>query len=1279
LTRGYDYASRGLVTHVRTSAGEVRATVQGSSKYEVVLALPQAGQMGPAGSVGVVGRATAVCSCPAYDREGRCKHIVALAVTLFPESAGIPAPLPPVYRTAYSASRVFGRLALYVERPLLELLHVQGHDRYSTAQDWWWEASRRSRPGADELQSVLVERAPEVADVVSKLAAFTPPPPPDPPGPASTFAAFYARLAELYVRHADSTRVRGDLPGPLDGRHPGFVVTFDSKRRTLSATERAAVLLPSPQCLSFEVPTEPGAPLPTSPLANGAFTSSDGADAWGLFALRALLLELAAAPEARQPDVARFVETLAKPVWEQALAQLADVARLARRTESEPREWLFELTPDGYQRMQGAPDLVLRLYVRMTSSRSPKWKRQPFEALLASAFEDDGGALEREIARLALCASVPHRRDLARDVLVGAATAHGHELLRALARHPRVVVGRFYDADPEALDAAPAAAVVAGKLTMQLLPDGGGNLVPRFFVDDVPLGVAPSALYGAKRSPFFGAVGDEDGRGPTVVSVEVPPSLRPWLEMATKLGDAFVFPPDAVDKLVATTEPLVLRGHAALPRNALGEEAPFSPAVALRVEWTQDPEEGAIAHVEAMVVPAAGAPFVRVGSGARLFTFEHGGKRFCVERDRPAEATLVRARLEGLDVPVAWDVETLLGATTGLEQALALAAYLDENPHRLPIEVKIGRPPTVVSWPRGSRLSLVRRGSWLAVDGQLDIGGTKLTLGEILEALRVASRFVRVKEGVFLELSLDAVAKLRPLAAAADLGGGGLVHEAFGSFALAASELFDDVRTKGIDVDELRRRFSTRKKMVRVPTLDHGELRPYQGDGVAWILRLASWAPGCVLADDMGLGKTVQTAAVLKARAKLGPALVIAPASVSSNWLLELRRFVPSLRTRWYNAERDLDATALRSGDVLVVSYGLLQRQAIASRRWATVVVDEAQYVKNVVAQRRDAVRSLERDFTVALTGTPLENHLGELYSVVDVAFPGLLGTEPRFRQHFRRPIEVQRDAARLGDLSALVAPFLLRRTRAAVLADLPPREQITEYVDLSPPEARRYAALRRAAEQALGGGRSRPAELRIELLAALTRLRQMACDVRLVDPAFDGPSTKIDRVVELAVELAAENNRALVFSQFTQFLDKVRVALEKAGLRVAYLTGETPTTARRAIIDRFQAGEYDVFCVSLLAGGTGLNLTRASYVIHLDPWWNPAAEEQATSRAHRLGQTEPVTVYRLVARGTIEEAVLDLHADKRGLAGAVLEGKAAAKSITPAELLALLRFGEEP
>jgi SNF2 family DNA or RNA helicase len=700
------------------------------------------------------------------------------------------------------------------------------------------------------------------------------------------------------------------------------------------------------------------------------------------------------------------------------------------------------------------------------------------------------------------------------------------------------------------------------------------------------------------------------------------------------------------------------------------------PHPALRVEWHRD--GGAVIEIFIAVTP--GAPLVAPGKGAELYTFELAGRRVFVERDLAREKTVAEEARARIEAPVLWSDAT--GRTDSVEDALALAAWLDENPLRLAIEVTIGRAPSVVAWEQTARtLQVNRNGAWLVLDGDLNVKGVKLTMGDVLEAARLARRFVRAEDGVFLELSREAIERLQPVAIAAELAVGDgppRVHDAFGSILAEARAVFDVVR--GVDLETYAKRFAEREKRVRVPPLDHGKLRKYQREGVAWMLGLASWAPGCVLADDMGLGKTVQTAAVLKARAPLGAALIVAPASVASNWMVELARFVPSLRARFFNEERDLDPAHLGAGEVLVVSYGLLQRRPdlFLETKWSTVVIDEAQYVKNVTAQRTDAVRALEREFTIALTGTPLENHLGELFSITDLVFPGLLGSEPTFRERFRKPIEGARDETRLAVLGKLLAPFLLRRTRGNVLRELPPREEIVEHVELSPEETKRYLALRRVCEQQFAKRKrgETAAQLRIALFAALTRLRQLACDARLVDPTFEGRSTKIARIVELCVALAQEGNRALVFSQFTQFLEKIAAELAAAGLRVAYLAGDTPTTKRRAIIDAFQAGEYDIFCVSLLAGGTGLNLTRASYVIHADPWWNPAAEEQATSRSHRMGQTEPVTVYRLVARGTIEEAVLAMHGRKRDLAAAVLEGKASARAISETELLDLLRFG---
>ena len=1150
-----------------------------------------------------------------------------------------PEVLPALLCGVYSASVFLSRLSIHTGARVGD-----GIDRWSPLRDWWARTNGATTPAIVTLRRHLLVHVDEMARDVETLRTWTPP---EPPASSNVLAEVYAKLAERYLAVRHATQISRGAPGPLEGRrHPGFDFFYDAQRCVFEARERRTMLLLEPFRLAFSLPlSSRGEPR----LADGALEAQEEADAWDVFALRAVLIAL----HARTEDAVIALEReLARPVWEHVLEQLGapDLA------ESPSREWSFALAAT-YR--AGEFRLVPHSRRALASGKTSKWRKETFEAL----YLDESLPLGREIARIAMCSL-----ERVSEARVTLGTPQGHELLRLLGRHPNVRLRQTAKADP---DGDPLAEIIAGDLTMRMVPGSDGALAPRFMVDGLLLDV--SMLNGVESTGLRGAV-----RGTTVASVFVPPTLRPWLAVAQNVGAAMTFPAESMPRLLTATESLVSAGVVELPRDALGVELPYEPAPALRVEW--QPTGSAIVDIFITVHPRA--PLVTAGRGPVLFTFAEDNQRFFVERDLAREVLLAEESRKQIAAPVLWD--HVHGHTDGLPDTLALAEYLDRNPLGLAIEVKIGKAPTVTAWEDAARtLDVKKNGSWLVIGGALDVAGVKLTLGDVLDAARLAQRYVKAADGVFLELSKEAIEKLRPVAIATELGGAkhgedARIHDAFGSILADARALFDDVR--GADLEAYVARFEARDKRVKVPALEHGKLRPYQREGVAWMLRLATWAPGCILADDMGLGKTVQTAAVLKARAPLGPQLIIAPASVSSNWMSELARFMPSLKARWYNDERALSLAALGPGDVLVVTYGLLQRRSaeFEHQRFATVVVDEAQYVKNVSAQRTDAVRAIERDFTITLTGTPLENHLGELFSIVDLAFPGLLGSGAAFRERFRKPIEAaQRDDVRLAVLGRLLAPFLLRRTRAKVLEELPPREEITEYIELDPGEQKRYLALRRACEQQFATRKSgeTAAQLKIALFAALTRLRQLACDVRLVDPTYEGPSSKITRVVELCVELAQEGNRALVFSQFTQFLGKVRPELEAAGLRVAYLAGETPTAKRRAIVEAFQRGEYDVFCVSLLAGGTGLNLTSASYVIHTDPWWNPAAEEQATSRAHRMGQTEPVTVYRLVARGTIEEAVLAMHASKKELAAAVLEGKASAKAITSTDLLELLRF----
>jgi superfamily II DNA or RNA helicase len=1259
--RGSRYAAEGNVVGLRRGSDGLSATafVHGTQIYQVTLGPYRYGVL------------ESGCTCPAFPREGRCKHIAAVAMVLqlgsaalarssLPASvpAAVPAravalgaasasvstePLPTCLRGVYSASVFLSRLSVHAGARVGD-----GVDRWSPLPDWWARTNGASTPAVVALRRHVLAHGDEIAADLETLRTWTPPEL-APEAQSTPLGQVYSKLAERYLDVRTGVRIQRGAPGPLEGRrHPGFDFFYDAQRSVFEARERRNLLLLEPFRLAFALPlSSRGEPR----FEDQAFGSPEDADAWEVFALRAVLLAI----HTRSEDAVVALEReLARPVWEHVLEHLGT----PDREEAESREWSFALSPT-YR--EAELRVVPQSRRPLASGKPSKWKKETFESL----YMDESVPLGREIARIAMCSL--ERVSEAR-VMLG--TPQGHELLRLLGKHPNVTMRRTIKATP---DSEEPAEIIAGDLALRMEPDAAGVLSPRFMVDGRLLDA--SLLGHGETSGLRGTVS-----GNKVVSMFVPRALRPWLQAAQTVGAAMAFPPEAIPRLVTATEPLVTAGVVELPRDALGVELPYEPAPAIRVEW----QPAGAAVVEIFITVHARAPLVSAGRGPVLFTFAEGEQRFFVERDLEREVLIAEDSRARIAAPVLWD--HVRGHTEGLEDTLALAEYLDHNPLGLAIEIKIGKRPTVTAWGDAARtLDVQRNGSWLVVGGALDVAGVKLTLGDVLDAARLAQRFVKAADGVFLELSKEAIDKLRPVAIATELGGAAKgesarLHDAFGSVLADAISVFDDVR--GANLQAYVERFEARGKKVKVPALEHGTLRPYQHDGVEWMLRLATWAPGCILADDMGLGKTVQTAAVLKARASLGPQLIIAPASVSSNWMAELARFMPSLKCRWWNDDRSLSLTELGPGDVLVVSYGLLQRRSVGFEglRFATVVVDEAQYVKNVSAQRTDAVRSIERDFTITLTGTPLENHLGELFSIVDLAFPGLLGSEAAFRERFRKPIEgTQRDEVRLAVLGRLLSPFLLRRTRAKVLEELPPREEITEYIELDASEQKRYLALRKACEAQFAKRKSgeTAAQLKIALFAALTRLRQLACDVRLVDPTYEGPSSKITRAVELCVELAQEGNRALVFSQFTQFLGKLQPELEAAGLRVAYLAGETPTAKRRAIVEAFQRGEFDVFCVSLLAGGTGLNLTSASYVIHTDPWWNPAAEEQATSRAHRMGQTEPVTVYRLVSRGTIEEAVLAMHASKRELASAVLEGKASAKAITSVELLELLRFGE--
>jgi superfamily II DNA or RNA helicase len=441
-------------------------------------------------------------------------------------------------------------------------------------------------------------------------------------------------------------------------------------------------------------------------------------------------------------------------------------------------------------------------------------------------------------------------------------------------------------------------------------------------------------------------------------------------------------------------------------------------------------------------------------------------------------------------------------------------------------------------------------------------------------------------------------------------------------------------------------------------------LRSYQRAGVDWLCFLREAGLGALLADDMGLGKTLQTLCAVRGRT-----LIVAPKSVVHNWQIEAARFRPALRTSLYQGpKREIDATA----DVTVTSYAILRLDAerLARESWDTVVLDEAQAIKNPDSQVARAAYALSGKFLVALTGTPLENRLEELWSILHFSHRGLLPGRSEFRDRYALPIE-QGDRARLAALREKTKPFILRRLKRDVLPELPPRTDVVLEVDLDPSEREVYDTVRAATQ------RDVVAKLReggsvLLALEALLRLRQAACHAALVPGQTAASSSKIEALLENLEEAAAEGHKALVFSQWTSLLDLVEPHLEAANLRFDRLDGST--IDRGAVVARFQSENGPpVLLTSLKAGGTGLNLTAADHVFLLDPWWNPAVEDQAADRAHRIGQERPVMVYRLIAKDTVEEGILALQAKKRGLAEAALEGAAAAAAITREDLLSLL------
>ena len=487
-----------------------------------------------------------------------------------------------------------------------------------------------------------------------------------------------------------------------------------------------------------------------------------------------------------------------------------------------------------------------------------------------------------------------------------------------------------------------------------------------------------------------------------------------------------------------------------------------------------------------------------------------------------------------------------------------------------------------------------------------------------------------------------------------------------------------------VELAEVARRLDEFEQILpaRPPAGLKAELRDYQRLGLGWLQFLREAGFGGILADDMGLGKTVQTLAHVLAEKESGrldrPALVVAPTSLMFNWKAEARRFAPDLKVLvLHGPERKGQFQWIEDSDLVLTTYPILGRDIdwLKRERWHLLILDEAQAIKNPRTRASRAVRQLQARHRLCLTGTPLENHLGELWSQFDFLMPGLLGSDARFRAHFRQPIEKGGNAERKAQLASRIRPFFLRRSKAEVAPELPPKTEIVRSVPLAGAQLKLYESVRAEMQERVRRAfrNDGPERGRIVILDALLKLRQICCDPRLLDPhasTTTACSAKLALLLDLVPEMVLEGRRILLFSQFVRMLEIVERELGQRKISYLKLTGQTRD--RQKVVEAFQAGQAPVFLISLRAGGVGLNLTAADTVIHYDPWWNPAVEDQATDRAHRIGQDQKVFVYRLLTEGTIEDRIQDMQSNKRELIDGLLGGGGAV-DLTPEDLALLL------
>jgi hypothetical protein len=740
--------------------------------------------------------------------------------------------------------------------------------------------------------------------------------------------------------------------------------------------------------------------------------------------------------------------------------------------------------------------------------------------------------------------------------------------------------------------------------------------------------------------------------------------------------------------------------------------ASFEPKQTLRLAWSWQ-------YAPAQRVPigggtaalAAGRPLVStvshglstdaVGGAAAEFLRDERAERAILDRvgaaiaaaAEPERRALAAGSFDELTTPGVWpprpQVLTEFDAALVTERTLPVLESLDD----VLVEITGDRPEyrELTGTPHISVTTVeTEQRDWFDLGIVIHIGEYSIPFEPLFKALSKGRTKLLMVDHTYLSLEHPAFDRLRELLTEAAALKEWETKPSISRYQASLWADFEDLADETEQAVSWREAAAGLNAIEAVPDTPlpsglHADLRPYQVDGFRWLAFLWQHGLGGILADDMGLGKTLQTLAlVAHGRETTGttapPFLVVAPTSVVSNWVAEAGRFVPDLVVRSITATQAKGSASIADlaagADIVVTSYALFRLDAPAYQavEWSGLILDEAQFVKNHRAKLHECAVDLRAPFKLAITGTPIENTLMELWSLLSIVAPGLFASAPRFTEHYVKPIGKGLDSSRLQTLRRRIRPLLMRRTKEMVAPELPPKQEQVLRIELAPAHRKLYDLVLQRERQKLLGLVDDLDRNRFIVFRSLTLLRMLSLDASLIDAEEHAgiPSSKLDALLEQLDDVVAEGHRALIFSQFTSFLGTAARRLAEQGIAYEYLDGST--RRRGEVIDRFRGGDAPVFLISLKAGGFGLNLTEADYVFLLDPWWNPAAEAQAIDRTHRVGQTENVMVYRLVAADTIEEKVMALQAKKSELFAAVLDDDAVfSQALTAEDIRGLL------